>query len=402
MYNVRKIIKNYETAGSKYGLDREKYLLRALGNPDAKLKIIHVAGSNGKGSVCAYLTGILREAGRSVGTFTSPAVYQFNEMFALNGQAADDGTVDKYLRIAYEFALTMSDKPTAFEIETAAALKMFADEGCEYAVIECGLGGLNDSTNAVAGKELAVITSVSLEHTALLGGTIPEICRQKGGIVKNCPLICSARLPREAKEYFGARGAIFAGEGLKILFASPYGQTFAYGGNIYKIRMAGSAQAYNAAVAVGCASVLGLPGDAVVRGLAGAYIAGRVEVVRRKGKTFILDGSHNPESFGPLKEVLRTVGRPVSLVFGCLSDKDVETIAAGFAGMFDEIITVTPPSYRAMNGARIYQAFAPYCENVTAAFGLAAALGAAQSPTVVVCGSFTILKEAREWIERGQ
>ena len=148
--------------GMRFGLERTRALLDKLGSPDKELKVIHVAGSNGKGSVCEYLTQILLSAGFKTGTFTSPEVFSFEEQYRVNGKSSA-GLTEKYLGEVNAAADKMEDKPTAFERQTAAAFLYFAREGCEYAVIECGLGGLTDATNAICGKAMAVITSVSLE-----------------------------------------------------------------------------------------------------------------------------------------------------------------------------------------------------------------------------------------------
>ncbi len=162
--------------GSKFGTERTRALLDALGSPDKGLKIIHVAGTNGKGSCSAFISNALKAAGKSVGTFTSPQVFSCEEQFCVNCVPLERRVTEKYISMASAAADAMEDKPSAFEIETAAALEAFRKEGCEYAVIECGLGGRDDATNAVANKVAAAITSVSIEHTAELGGTITEIC----------------------------------------------------------------------------------------------------------------------------------------------------------------------------------------------------------------------------------
>lgn len=400
MYEAIELIKKYEASGSSYGLEREKALLAALGNPDGRLKIIHVAGTNGKGTTCEYLTQILLAAGKRVGTFTSPAVYDFNEMFKLNGKPVADAMLDKYLRIACERALELPEKPTAFEIETAAAFRLFEGEGCEYAVIECGMGGLNDSTNAVEKKELAVITSISLEHTAYLGDTILEICKQKGGIVRGCPLVCSALLPDEAKQYFAGRGAIFAGQSLKIVNATRCGQVFECDGVTYEIRMPGRAQAYNAAVAAHCAGILGISAKAIKEGLFATVLAGRTEIIERRGVTYVLDGCHNPESFGPLSDVVKTLGGFKALVFGCLSDKDIVGNIRKLSALTDEITAVRCSSPRAADTEQIVRVCRKYFKTVRSAQSVAQALDGQNAEVVVVCGSFTILKEAKQWIEK--
>ncbi|MGN0814366.1 MAG: bifunctional folylpolyglutamate synthase/dihydrofolate synthase [Candidatus Coproplasma sp.] len=393
-------VKAEEKLGSKFGSERTQTLLDRLNRPEKKLKIIHVAGTNGKGSVCEYLTHILISSGKSVGTFTSPEVFSYNEKFRLCGSPASDEKISQYLQRVNELCADFEDKPTAFETETAAALMMFAEEGCEYAVLECGLGGLNDATNAVCNKVIAVITSVSLEHTAVLGDTVEQICAQKSGIIKNCPVVVPCTLAQEAKNYLAKYNPVYAGLSLEILSSDARGQVFSYGGQTYKINMLGEAQVYNAAVAIECAKLLGLPGQAVRRGLERARLAGRVQIIDKNGTIYILDGSHNPESFTPLLQTLSKVGGKKSLVFGCLSDKDVGTAAERLGHAFEQAIVVSPESYRAMDIQKIFAAFAPKVREVAQAESVSAALDAAKYPVVAVCGTFTILKEAEKWIEK--
>jgi dihydrofolate synthase/folylpolyglutamate synthase len=402
MKGIIDIIKSYEVKGSKFGLSRTRNLLNALGSPDDALKIIHVAGTNGKGSICSYLTRIAVCDGKRVGTFTSPEVYSYNEKFAINGEPASDGLIEKYLEKAYSLSLKFDDKPTAFEIETAAALAMFVGEGCEYAVIECGMGGLNDSTNAINKKVVCAIGSISLEHTAILGDTITEICRQKAGIIKDCPAVVNCLQTEEGLNYFKRLGVKFAGEGLKIIKHDLCNQTFTYNNEEYTIKMLGLAQAYNAAVAVECAKIAGFGGSAIKRGLAETKLCGRVEIIKKSGRVYILDGSHNPASFSPLCGIVDEADEHKSLVFACLSDKDVDAAAFELARRFDNIFVFSPTSYRAMSGDKIYNAFAKRGGNVTLCANEEEALNKADMPTVVVCGTFTILKEARQWIEKRQ
>lgn len=393
-------LKAEEKSGSKFGTERTQALLEKLNRPEKKLKIIHVAGTNGKGSVCEYLTHILLCSGKSVGTFTSPEVFSYNEKFRLCGTPSSDEKISEYLQRVENLCADFSDKPSAFEIETAAALLMFAEEGCEYAVVECGLGGLNDATNAVCNKIIAVITSVSLEHTAVLGDTVEQICAQKAGIIKNCPVVVPCTLAQEAKNYLAKFNPVFAGLSVEILSSDAQGQTFFYGGEKYKIKMLGEAQVYNAAVAIECAYLLGLPKQAVKSGLEQARLAGRVQIINTDRATYILDGSHNPESFTPLLQTLNTFDGDKSLVFGCLSDKDVISAANRLGSAFEQAIVVSPESYRAMDIQKIFTAFAPKVKEISKAESVSAALSAAKHSVVAVCGTFTILKEAEKWIEK--
>jgi dihydrofolate synthase/folylpolyglutamate synthase len=400
--NIIDIIKKYEVKGSKFGLERTRNLLNALGSPDDNLKIIHVAGTNGKGSLCEYVSQILLAAGKRVGTFTSPEVYCYGEKFKINCDQIPDEKLKEYLSYVYTLSLKFEDKPTAFEIETATALYAFFKEGCEYAVVECGMGGLNDSTNAINKKQVAAITSVSLEHTAVLGKTISEICSQKAGIIKNCPAIVSAFQADEGLKFFSKLSVKFAGEGLSVIKICEDGQEFLYDGESYKIKMFGLAQAYNASVAIEVARALGIKLPYIKAGLERAQLSGRIEKIKRGGTTYILDGSHNPASFAPLLECVQNSTLSKTLVFGCLSDKDVDSIAKMLGEQFKKSYVFAPPSYRAMDGQKIYGTFSKYIKDTTLCKSVSDALAKANDELVVVCGSFTLLKEAKEWIEKRQ
>lgn len=397
-------MKELAKAGSKFGLERVRALLDALGSPDGRLKIVHIAGTNGKGSTAAYISHILRYAGKRVGTFTSPWVYSYNEQFAVDCQPLESGKLNAYLSEADGAADRLGGTATAFERETAAALYAFLREGCEYAVVECGLGGRDDATNAVNKKEVAVITSVSLEHTAVLGSTITEICRAKSGIIKDCPAVVSALQAEEGRAFFEnnlSGKVIFAGEGLKVEKSSQDGQSFSYGGKSYHIRLLGKEQCYNAACAIEACKVLGIDGKAIERGLEETNLAGRVEIITKRNAVYILDGSHNPASFSPLVGVLGGMEGEKTLVYGCLSDKDVRAAAEILSPHFKCAHLVSPDSYRAMRADRIAAAFDGKIK-ITAEENVGLALEKAGGGIVVVCGSFTLLKEAKQWIEKRQ
>ena len=401
--DIIRILKNYEQKGSKYGLERTKALLHLFADPDKKLKTVHIAGSNGKGSIAAYITNILIAAGKKVGTFTSPEVYSYAEKFLFNGKE-EEGFIKYYLSEVYSASQEMEDKPTAFEIETVAALSAFAAAGCEYAVVECGLGGRDDATNAISQKALAVLSSVSLEHTAILGNTIEQICENKAGIIKDCPVVVSALQSGEGREFLKKYAREFSGEGLKITSRSLEGQSFEYNGAKYFIRMLGDAQCYNAAVAIDAAKLLGIGGCQISAGLVLTRLKGRCEVIAKGGATYVLDGAHNPAAFAPVIEVLKGVSGKKTLIFCCLSDKDALKAALLLTPVFDEIIVFPSESYRAMNLKDMLSAFerAGAKDKLKQAESAERALELAQGDTVAVCGSFTALKEAKQWIEKGQ
>ena len=340
-----------------FGTEVTRKILDNLNSPDDRLKIIHIAGTNGKGSTAEYFTRILIAAGKKVGTFTSPAVYGFYDQFRIDGEVFP--AAEKYFKKAETAAAGLN--ATDFEIQTAGILLAFCEEGCEYAVIECGMGGLYDATNAVNKKVLAVITSISLEHTAYLGGTVEEICAHKAGIIKNCPAVVNAYQPAEAS---------------------------------------GGVQSFNAATAVVGARLLGIDENCIARGIENARLFGRMQEFNAEGIKYILDGAHNPAAFVPLSNFLKGLAGEKIIIFGCLADKDIEGNLSALAGICDKIIAVKCNSPRARSLEQTAEACKKYFKTVQTAQSVSDALNFAFAKTVVVCGSFTLLREAKEWIEK--
>lgn len=392
-------IVNMRADGMRFGTERTRALLDKLGSPDEKLKIIHVSGTNGKGSVCAYLTSILLADGKTVGTYTTPEVFSFEEQFCINGEPLR--TYEKYLRRVQQAADGMADSPTAYERQTAAAFLMFAGERCEYAVVECCIGGLEDTTNAVNKKLLAVVTSVSLEHTKYLGDTLEKIARHKVGIINNCPSVISRCVPQEVRPIFFNLGAVIAEEPCDIRECEG-GTYFDCGGQRYFTKMLGCRQPYNATTAITAAKILGIGDAATVHGIAQAEIPGRLQLIRADGRDYILDGAHNPESFIPLAAMLvgRYAGRERGIIYGCLSDKDIGTVLNGLKGCAEHVVGVRPDSYRAMDFDKIISECRAVFADVGGAASMSEALESCRGDVVAVCGTFTFLKEAREWIEK--
>ena len=364
-------------------------LLDALESPDKKLKIIHIAGTNGKGSTAEFFTRILIAAGRKVGTFTSPQIYSYYDQFRIDGKEIPPETFERYKsRVA-----KVSTGASGFEIDTAAAIYAFFKEGCEYAVIECGMGGRDDATNAVYKKELAVITSISLEHTAYLGNSLKDICAHKAGIIRDCPAIINAHQCDEVKEFF--KGCKFADKTGEISDGG-----FIYDGKEYKLSAVGCLQPYNAACAIEGARLLGIGEDAIFKGIKECKPRGRMEKFEVAGKTYILDGAHNPEAFVPLERYLKSTHKNRTIIFGCLGDKDIDGNLAHLTA--DGIIAVKCPSPRTRSAEEVAAHCRKFFKNVEKAESVAEALEEADAEEIIVCGSFTLLEEALEWIEKRQ
>ncbi len=378
----------------RFGTAVTRGILDKLGSPDGGLKIIHIAGTNGKGSTAEYFTQILVAAGKKTGTFTSPAVYDFYGQFRIDAKPVQPEIAEKYFEAAQKAA--GNSGASDFEIQCAGIIYAFCKEGCEYAVIECGMGGLNDATNAILKKELAVITSISLEHTEYLGNTIKEICAQKAGIIKDCPaVICGFQPYAEARKYFAAAGGIFA-DG-----ASRTGEEkFIYKGKEYVLASARGCSVYNAATAIEGAKILGLPEEAIYEGVKNAQPEGRVQEIKAGGKTYVLDGAHNPAAFVPLRlELEKFTDGEISIIFGCLKDKDIDGNLSALAGISENITAVECASPRRLPLDKTAEFCRKYFGNVQTAASVTQALEKATAKTVVVCGSFTLLAEAKQWFD---
>lgn len=397
------VITGSAAKGMVFGTERCRTVLDRLGSPDLKLEIIHIAGTNGKGSVAEYMTGILIAAGKRTGTFTSPAVFSYNEQFRIDGEPICDIKLKSYIEQAAKAA--EGTGATSFEIETAAALYAFCKEGCEFAVVECGLGGTYDATNAILRKKLALISTVALEHTDHLGKDIKSICEHKFGIVKDCEVIVSALQPDGAKEFFRSKNAPFADEEIAVLQSGLDGTDFSYGGNKYKLSCVGAlAQPYNAALAIEGARKLKIAESAIYMGVNWAKPRGRIEVKSARGKTFVLDGAHNPDSFKPLSTFLKSGATDSDrvIIFGCLADKDIDGDLALLQDLAKCIIAVQCNSERALSLEKVHAACRKYFASVLKADSVDEALSMSTkiTNTAVVCGSFTLLKEADKWIKR--
>ncbi len=386
--------------GIRPGTEVTRGILKNLNLPQKHLKIVHVAGTNGKGSVCEYLTQILVAAGKKVGTFTSPAVYDYCEQFKINGEPMGKSRLEGYIIEALEAAKNLD--ATGFEVEAAAAVYAFYKEGCEYAVIECGMGGRDDATNALDEKQVAIISSIGLEHTAYLGETLEEICAHKAGIIKNCPAVISGFQPKEVRKYFENTGAKFA-ESVEILTSGIDGQSFLYCGKKFELLMVGCAQPYNAACAIEGARILQISENAIYSGVKAACLAGRLEVLSTNNTVFILDGAHNPASFLPLTDFFnKNFGKVDCAIFGCLLDKDINAAADAVYKIAKSVIAVKPNSPRAMDYDKTCAALGARFNEVIRVKNMEEAVSTAKKRalSVVVCGSFTILGEAKKWIEK--
>ena len=352
--------------GSKPGLERTEALLDKLGRPQDRLKYVHIAGTNGKGSCAAMLASILKAAGYRTGLYTSPYLFRFHERMQINGEpVSDEALADLVTRIR-PLAEAMDDHPTEFELITAAALLWFAEEHCDIVVLEVGLGGRLDATNVIAAPEAAVLMNIGLDHTAVLGDTLEQIAAEKAGILKPGCEAVAYQQQESVLEVFRQK-AREVGAGLHVAdfsqlvpeFDSLEGQSFTYRGEPYALALLGDHQLRNAAVVLETVEVLRRRGwrishEAVEHGLYATAWPARFEPVSEE-PPFIVDGGHNPQCAESVRRNLLHYfpeSRRVLLV-GVLRDKDYPALFDILNEAADAWVCVTPNSERALPAAEL-------------------------------------------------
>ena len=371
---------------SRLGLDRIRELLDRLGRPQDRMRFVHVAGTNGKGSTSAFLSSILRAAGLCTGLFTSPFIETFEERIRVDGRSISlEDLAAVTLEVkghAEAMAAETGDHPTEFELMTAVAIEHFARSGCQVAVLEVGLGGRLDSTNVIDAPEVAVITRIGLDHTALLGTTLAAIAGEKAGIVKAGSTVVSWPQEAEAMAVI-ERAACACGDTLaKPDFsqlnvgpverrtagdagAQVHVRPLSYRGEAYETQLLGAYQPMNAALAIEAAFALRARGwdisnEALRSGVARAQWPGRFEVLpsRDDRPTFVIDGGHNPQGAQALADSLRDVfpGRKAVFVIGVLEDKDYPAMLESILPLGGAFVAVAPPNPRALPAAKLARA----------------------------------------------
>lgn len=369
---------------SRLGLERIRELLERLGRPQDRLKFVHVAGTNGKGSICAYLASILGAAGYRTGMFTSPYIERFEERIRVDGAMISPDELRDVTLAVREHAEAMAEEagghPTEFELMTAVALEHFARCGCDIVVLEVGLGGRLDSTNVIDAPEACVIARIGLDHTALLGNTLAAIAGEKAGIIKEGSAVVSWPQESEAMaviEHAAAEhgcelrvpdfaqleeGAIRWEDG-----AFPF-RSFSYREwTDLRTGILGSYQPQNATVALEVVSVLRgrgwhIPDEAVRAGVARTRWPGRFEIVEGgsspDGFAIVVDGGHNPQGARALADSLAEVfpGRKPVFVIGVLEDKDYPRMLEDVLPLGSAFVCVTPDNPRALPAHKLARA----------------------------------------------
>jgi dihydrofolate synthase / folylpolyglutamate synthase len=413
-----KFIHSTRKLGWKLGLDNMRNLLELMGNPHKRLKYVHIAGTNGKGSTAAMISSILMEAGYNTGLYTSPYIVNFNERMQVNGKEISNeklASITEYVKENIDIIVDRGDShPTEFEIVTAIAFQYFFDMKCDVVVLEVGMGGRFDSTNIIDPPLAAVITSISFDHMQYLGDTLEKIAFEKAGIIKNetdvilYPQVDGVR--KVVEQSCLNTGSVLHEVDFGSLSVTHYdenGQVFSFDKyKDLKISLIGDHQAKNAAVAIKTVEMLRSKGlnisdELIYKGLKNARWPGRFEIIK-KNPLFIIDGAHNAEKIEALRSTLVKYfpGKSFTFIIGVLEDKDYKEMFKAIAVMADRIITVTPLSERALPAKELAQLLKLYCKNVSSSDTIEEAIRTsieASYPHGVICafGSLYLIGEIR-------
>ena len=370
---AKEILKKASRSGSRLGLERILELVSIFDNPQDKLKTIHVAGTNGKGSFCAMISAALSACGYKTGTFSSPVMLEVNDCIRINGLPVDESVFAKAVFKIDAASKQMTDKPTEFEMLTAVAFYIFWQEKCDFAVVECGMGGDTDSTNVISKPLISVITNVTIDHKDYLGNTVSEIASHKAGIIKSgVPVYFGGNDDEAYKVVLQAAKA-----NCSVLYRPDYESVsfpdngdlngddvhINYKGIDYCTPLRGSYQVCNLLNVLSCIDILAEQGislspELVRKGIASVHWEGRFEKLC-DDPLVIFDGAHN---YDGMKELCNSIKRyfngikPVILI-GVLADKDYRSYADMLRPLVNCAFAVAPDSPRALSSEKLAECF---------------------------------------------
>lgn len=428
------LIEELKERGSVPGLESIEGLLSELGHPEDSLKIVHIAGTNGKGSVFAYLSSILIEAGFKVGRYISPTISCYEERFQINGTYITEERLAQLYSVLYDAMKREEEKtglkPTLFEVETALSFLYFKEEQVDYALIEVGMGGRLDATNVIKYPELTVISSISYDHKAFLGNTLGEIAYHKAGIIKKSSPVILAENPedvcevveQEAKEK-GVDCIKVKPEDYEVLSETPYGSTFLWKEQKYETKLPGRHQISNAVTALEASEYL-LKKDyevnekrkQVVReldvmnmkaaqqaGIVRTSWPGRLEVLRREPLVY-RDGAHNPDGARKLASFLEKhfTNKRIIYIMGVLKDKEYRIMLQYLMPLAKEFYVFKPDNARGLSAEILANtikemADIPVIMEPDVNTAVSKALSVAKPEDVlVICGSLSFMEEMED------
>ncbi|WP_444657961.1 bifunctional folylpolyglutamate synthase/dihydrofolate synthase [Caproiciproducens sp. R2] len=403
--------------GSRPGLERVEKLLALLGNPQDRLKFVHVAGTNGKGSTCALIASVLKKSQYKTGLFISPFVTDFCERMQINGERIGREELSALVEKIFPLVERMAENGeiiTEFELITALAMEWFAESQCDIVVLEVGLGGRLDATNVISTPLVSVITSISFDHTAILGDTLAKIAYEKCGIIKeNGVTVCSPgqnpealAVIRSTAEERKNRFVPADTDSVEVLSMNLSGTGLEYRGLLVSLPFLGEHQVKNAVTALAVIEELKKQGyhiadHSIEAGFSSASFPARMEVLSAD-PLIVLDGAHNPGGTAVLaKAAGKYFGdRKIIAIVGMLADKDVAGAVRNFTGLFSKVFTLAPPGPRALDAQSLAEQFRKIGADAEPAQTADAALAKAFSlldgnSALLICGSLYLAGDIR-------
>lgn len=416
--------------GSKLGLENIKYLLDLLGNPHKELKVIHVAGTNGKGSTSSFIHSVLKSEGYKVGLYTSPYIEEFTERMQINGEKIDKQQLARLTATVKEKIEIMLSEgrnhPTEFEVGTAIAFEYFAEEKVDYVVLEVGMGGRLDATNVVEKPIISVVTPIDYDHMEHLGDTLGKIAFEKAGIIKEDNYVVSYPQEAEAMEVIEKvakekKSQLFVAnyDNLKVDYSRIEEQKFSVEvlGKSYediRITLAGPHQVYNCCMALTVVEALKqyqnirISDEAIYKGLYDAKWIGRMELLDKNPLT-IIDGAHNLQGAQALKKSVETLLQDykVTFVVAMLKDKDVKGVLKNLIPLMNKVIVTTPNNPRAMEADDLAKELAGFGKEIFVCTSVEKAVKKAYKTTdsndaILFAGSLYMIGEARSIINNNK
>lgn len=401
------------------GYEHAKVLLEKLGNPEKKLKFVHIGGTNGKGSTAAMMASVLQKAGYKTGLYTSPYIYRFHERIQINGEQISDEDLANTTEYVKSFADELPDCPSEFALVCCIAFEYFARKECDIVVLEVGMGGENDSTNVIECPEVAILTNIGLDHTEFLGKTLEDIARTKAGILKENGAAVIYRSTPSVEEIFhkvceerNIQCILPDFDALASEQHSLEGQVFYYKNRKDMfLPLLGQHQLRNAAVVISAIDVLIQKGwkireEHLLHGLRTVKWPGRFDVISNN-PLFIIDGGHNPQCVEALVQNIKDYLSKyrVIAITGVLEDKDYEKMYQPILPYIYEFVCITPPSPRKMESQKIAEclqragAKATACNSIKEGIELSLQL-AGEKGAILCFGSLYSISEIQEAFEK--
>ena len=432
--NYISLIEELKKRGSVPGLDAIEGLLEELGHPEDNLKVVHIAGTNGKGSIFAYLSSILIASGFKVGRYISPTISCYEERFQINGEYITKDELARLYNIVEEAMKREEEKtglkPTLFEVETAISFLYFKEEKVDYALIEVGMGGRMDATNVIRHPELTVISSISYDHQAFLGDTLEEIAWQKAGIIKeSCPVVLSENSDEVCKviEQEATKKKVKCIEikptDYEVLSETPYGSTFLWKEQRYETKLPGRHQVSNAVTALAASEYLFRKDyeknnarkaiaeeldemnvkSAQQGGIIRTCWPGRLEVLKKE-PLFYRDGAHNPDGAKKLAAFLQKyfTNKKIIYIMGVLKDKEYKKMLRYLMPMAKEVYVFKPKNERGLSAQILADTIKEVADvSVTIESDVNAAVfraldTAKPDDVLVACGSLSFMEEMED------